>query len=140
MSTDALRAECIALIRGAGGIHAAVEHAASALGISQTEARRWVHSLGAAKPEILIRPVDAAPCTSPGRGLADQLVGLGLLIQGEQRPDSPLSMVQVHVTEAGATAIDMPFVEPGSERPGAKPLVRLRRKRKAAGSRSTNAG
>jgi hypothetical protein len=66
----------------------------------------------------------------PVRDLADQLVGLGLLTQGEQVPESPLGMVQVHVTEAGAAAIDKPFVEPGSERPGAKPLTRRRRKRK----------
>jgi predicted benzoate:H+ symporter BenE len=57
MNTEAIRAECIALIRGAGGIPAAVEHAAQALGISQAEARRWVHSLGAAKPETLICPL-----------------------------------------------------------------------------------
>jgi hypothetical protein len=66
----------------------------------------------------------------PVRDLADQLVGLGLLTQGEQVPDSPLGMVHFHVTEAGAAAIDKPFVEPGSERPGAKPLIRRRRKRK----------
>jgi hypothetical protein len=66
----------------------------------------------------------------PVRDLADQLVGLGLLTQGEQVPESPLHMVHFHVTEAGATAIDKPFVEPGSEIPGAKPLIRRRRERK----------
>jgi transposase-like protein len=42
-----LRDECIELIGGTGGYQAAVEPAAQALGISQTQARRWVHSLGA---------------------------------------------------------------------------------------------
>jgi hypothetical protein len=58
MNSGALRAECIALIRGAGGVPAAVERAAQALGTSQTEARRWAHSLGTSEPETLIRPAD----------------------------------------------------------------------------------
>jgi hypothetical protein len=53
----ALRAECIELIRGTGGYPAAIERAVQALGISQTEAQRWVHSLGASEPETLIRIV-----------------------------------------------------------------------------------